>query len=455
VILEQSLFCSHLDTRYAVEASIVSSASDELRLALLCMDYLSLPGFQANLTDAQIKDYACRGYYAYLDYAYAYWAHHLERSLLYQDDTNAAAQLSESIRVFIDLHWTQPMIRQPIPKSLMVRLQPLKDHTHFEKLALAVAVAEKQLDAYGKPSPSEEVLDLYQVFHKVRACLEDMASATIPPDSPIITYYGKNLFKCTHINCMYLYTGFRTKQEQKDHINKHDRPFFCSFPSCPSAELGFGTAKELKKHESESHGVVNLSDEEDEFERPAEKVSFICPYCDAKFTRKYNLSLHLRIHQTPNEKPFVCSVCGKGFARQGDRTRHLASLHSDNNRFVCGGTLKSGAEWGCGRTFNRADGLARHFKSHRGKVCMQPLLEEEAKENQMEWESSNAGDRDGSKRVGQRGQASSSSEVTPSRPGREGGDSYPAALLAEYPALADVKLGSSSAEGNAGDPSSG
>ena len=109
-------------------------------------------------------------------------------------------------------------------------------------------------------------------------------------------------------------------------------------------------------------------------------ATFQCSLCPKRFTRAYNLRSHLRTHT--DERPFVCSVCGKAFARQHDRKRH-ESLHSGEKKFVCRGNLKEGGTWGCGRRFARADALGRHFRSEAGRVCIKPLLEEEALERQV------------------------------------------------------------------------
>ncbi|KAF2142630.1 uncharacterized protein K452DRAFT_226407 [Aplosporella prunicola CBS 121167] len=106
-------------------------------------------------------------------------------------------------------------------------------------------------------------------------------------------------------------------------------------------------------------------------------ATFQCSLCPKRFTRAYNLRSHLRTHT--DERPFVCSVCGKAFARQHDRKRH-EGLHSGEKKFVCRGVLKDGNGWGCGRRFARADALGRHFRSEAGRVCIRPLLEEEAAE---------------------------------------------------------------------------
>lgn len=111
-------------------------------------------------------------------------------------------------------------------------------------------------------------------------------------------------------------------------------------------------------------------------------ATFQCNLCPKRFTRAYNLRSHLRTHT--DERPFVCTVCGKAFARQHDRKRH-EGLHSGEKKFVCRGTLQSGPQWGCGRRFARADALGRHFRSEAGRVCIKPLLDEEAAERHKNW----------------------------------------------------------------------
>jgi transcription factor CRZ1 len=106
-------------------------------------------------------------------------------------------------------------------------------------------------------------------------------------------------------------------------------------------------------------------------------ATFQCSLCPKRFTRAYNLRSHLRTHT--DERPFVCSHCGKAFARQHDRKRH-EGLHSGEKKFVCRGSLKDGNPWGCGRRFARADALGRHFRSEAGRLCIKPLMDEEALE---------------------------------------------------------------------------
>ncbi|KAF1986614.1 hypothetical protein K402DRAFT_332291 [Aulographum hederae CBS 113979] len=173
-------------------------------------------------------------------------------------------------------------------------------------------------------------------------------------------------------------------------------------------------------------------------------ATFQCSLCPKRFTRAYNLRSHLRTHT--DERPFVCSVCGKAFARQHDRKRH-EGLHSGEKKFVCRGVLKDSGSWGCGRRFARADALGRHFRSEAGRVCIKPLLEEEALEKG--WHADNA-------QPNVMGQTSQPGMQMP-QPGFEnfppqnagmdpsfqgmGAQAYrlPAALYTQYPALAGIQ----------------
>ncbi|EPS42311.1 hypothetical protein H072_3701 [Dactylellina haptotyla CBS 200.50] len=149
-------------------------------------------------------------------------------------------------------------------------------------------------------------------------------------------------------------------------------------------------------------------------------ATFQCTLCPKRFTRAYNLRSHLRTHT--DERPFVCTVCGKAFARQHDRKRH-EGLHSGEKRFVCRGELKSGGNWGCNRRFARADALGRHFRSEAGRVCIKPLLDEEAEE-----------------RMRRQAENNMAMAYDPSQSAFPPGalDQLPLALLTQYPALASA-----------------
>lgn len=178
-------------------------------------------------------------------------------------------------------------------------------------------------------------------------------------------------------------------------------------------------------------------------------ATFQCSLCPKRFTRAYNLRSHLRTHT--DERPFVCTVCGKAFARQHDRKRH-EGLHSGEKKFVCKGDLKAGGQWGCGRRFARADALGRHFRSEAGRICIKPLLDEEMIERQRQWGEQQMAQRQALAAQQQQQMAMGGLMAPPAMDASgyptTGGYMLPQALLAQYPALANMDWGASSMQGD-------
>lgn len=155
--------------------------------------------------------------------------------------------------------------------------------------------------------------------------------------------------------------------------------------------------------------------------------NFKCTLCPKRFTRVQNLRSHHLTHT--GERRFKCTVCDKSFARGHDLSRH-EKLHSGQKQFICRGTLGSGEPWGCGRRFARADGLGRHFRTQAGRLCIKPLLDEEAaaRERALMEEQQQAQIAAGLVRPPELQQPHLDAS----------GGFLPAALLQQYPALAGI-----------------
>jgi hypothetical protein len=295
----------------------VDVSSEEFILTSLCVGYLTFPGFEAHVEQSEIRDYLSLGYYGFTEYAYAYWSRHLEKTTSVQVSPDKLNELSEDVDVFVDMHWIEPQCKVPIPKSILERLKPLRQTRNFEKIASAAYTTRKKLNLSSKFSRNDEVLDLGGAVEKIRLSLEEMVASTIDKEK-IREMYGANIFKCPRLDCTRFYNGFSTKQLRDDHVPKHERTFFCSFPSCLTATFGYTTLKELQKHETDVHKYVDFEDDNDEGDfpkLPVQKPTFDCDQCNTKFTRKHNLTIHMRTHNAPASKEFICSTCGKGFAR--------------------------------------------------------------------------------------------------------------------------------------------
>ena len=53
------------------------------------------------------------------------------------------------------------------------------------------------------------------------------------------------------------------------------------------------------------------------------KASRQCSTCGRRFDRSYNYQEHQKTHNPNREKPFKCSKCDKTFTRKADMSRHV------------------------------------------------------------------------------------------------------------------------------------
>lgn len=341
-------------------------------MARLCLGYLCLPGFEKipSSASAHWRLTSVKGYYCFLDYSYAYWCRHLEEALYRTADQSALLDLSECISVFIDAHWKEHFSYTNLSKIVKDRIQPLKASPFFTQLGQALEAARKQLDIYGRPLNDDQPLDLNEILMDIRRAMEYVhANERQLFDSDLLAVYGKSVYKCPRASCKYFSEGFETREQRDQHVSKHDRAFFCSFPTCLMATLGFVSISELQRHENDKHRLLLL--EETSYPDPAldkDEKSFECTECDSTFTRNSNLKIHLRKHARSDHR-FACKFCNKTFARYGDRTRHQASHLSSGKRFTCGIDSAGELSGGCGRVFNRAENLRRHQQRKRGQIC--------------------------------------------------------------------------------------
>lgn len=378
-----------------IEQEYLKPRDTEVELATLCLGYLSLDQFDPGYSTDDIRDALMQGYYAFFEYAMCYWPHHLEASLAGLEDTHREQfeEMMESLDNFLSLHWADSSRVLIVPRTQMEILQPIEQQPCYDRVAQAIVTTKNQLHSRGKSPPQDDILQLPMFLDHVRRVLEEIVLSVHTERTTLSLLeqlYGSNSFKCKRLNCQYFHQGFETQPQRDLHNSKHDRAFKCAEEGCPHAVIGYVTEKDLKKHTAECHVVQS----EDYGEFPPDELDdrnvhhrkqplrFQCTFCPKKFTRAYNLRSHLRTHT--NEKPFVCTVCEQAFARANDRKRHEL-LHAGERKFVCRGELDNSKPWGCGRRFARPDALGTHFRTQLGRLCIQPLLDEEAAKRQEEW----------------------------------------------------------------------
>ncbi|KAI0192374.1 hypothetical protein EV127DRAFT_426763 [Xylaria flabelliformis] len=420
----------HLTAKsFLIEERHVSSSAEELKLAILCIDYLNLPA----CVDLPTEELVLNGDYGFMDYAVIYWLRHLEASITLETgaDEKLIEQLAESLEIFISQHWASPIITLTLAKRHSDKLQAFKHLPFYDRLEHVVASTRKQLRFFGSMKKEEIALDLVDMVGKVRDVLEYTISDEIDSSikETVNERYGSNLFKCPRFSCQFFTTGFSSVAERTKHINQHERPFRCSEEKCTGYTFGFASAAEREKHMRDSHFTAVIQDEkfptdEDvqlsimnihttaaenrgveldrqngnmgDFETVAmvqpeaepesepevqqlpwqkrfRQTEFKCPHCELVYRKRYNLQSHLRTHGIG--RAYTCASCNRAFARLGDYRRHLTT-HSGMRNFVCHGYLKDGNTWGCGKSFARADTLKKHHESRVGRACILPLQQE-------------------------------------------------------------------------------
>jgi hypothetical protein len=405
-----------------LEKGGLSGAAEDLKMSTLCVDYMNLPIFQ----EPVVREALSNGSYGFMDYAVLYWVRHLEaRAADVENHTALIKDLSESLGAFLENHWNSPTARLPATKRTRALLQRFGSMAgKMDQLEQAVSSARKQLNFYGQVQKSETALTLPDIVRSVRKTLEEYASESELAAGELAAKYGTNLFKCPRFSCQFFTAGFLTAAERDKHINKHERPFRCTFESCDNHVLAFTSKAEQQTHIKEAHHASEIQDEEfpsnedieeslklpepsvpvpqaqpDELEaqssssdsepepaapavaaaipqmvKPPKRVrvtEWKCTTCSLVFKKKYNYSSHMHIHT--GDKPNKCSKCDYSSARMSDYRRHLLT-HSSERGHVCRGFLKSGEQWGCGRSFSRADILSQHYRSNVGRECVRRIL---------------------------------------------------------------------------------
>lgn len=156
--------------------------------------------------------------------------------------------------------------------------------------------------------------------------------------------------------------------QRQENVNKTEDKTEVKYGSfvCPICNAFFSRSNAFYGHLQTHSGKGTLFDCQDcgkTFESLAklwshEKIHsnyrpFCCKHCSKSFERQSQLNSHIqRIHE--EKKPHSCKYCSKSFYKISDMKQH-ESVHLGEKRFACSE---------CGKTFNHISNCNRHVRTH-------------------------------------------------------------------------------------------
>lgn len=316
--------------RHLINSGFLQELTVESNLTALCLHYLTFECFELEITAERLTELALEGYFVFQDYAVAKWFNHLlamisSSHVLGEGNDGALNSLDDlklALKNFADCY-EEDLLQTP------AITEEGKSCEAFEHLAVYESflqvqnhvLAHQRKDFNERNKVSLKALET--AFERNRKFIEELCSSEARPEQQIElrALYGDTVYKCSKLSCFYFHEGFKDAKTRDKHINKHDRPFHCTFPDCSYADFGFPSNRELEKHRKDYHAEV--ADLEEVFKSPSKAPTTSqhhCELCNKYFTRGFHLRNHLRTHD--GTKPFACRECGKAFTRKNDCTRH-------------------------------------------------------------------------------------------------------------------------------------
>ena len=316
-----------LTRRYLVQDHYVRMATEEGKLAALCLGYLTFESFflAASRSLDEIIPNVKAGLFAFQDYAVLHWVDHLESFVKIAEpedlgDLDLLGPISED---FLALYSPEDQPEDGESYSLETKCQQVEDSESFDTIKVLIKHAKQSRDQ------NEDIAALGKLgsaISQIRLAMETLLRSGIAGTTSkqhLHTYYGPHGFKCPRHLCFYFHEGFLDLKRRDLHVSRHERPFCCSYVGCSRVQTGFSTDKELRTHLRKSHpSPESLSWKFPKQKKPelTSSLRFPCERCPKTFTRAHSLKCHMQIHN--NERRYSCIKCGQSFRRRTDQRWH-------------------------------------------------------------------------------------------------------------------------------------
>lgn len=376
--------------RFLIRSGNVQPHKSDCFLAIRSILYLAALQFDPNRDELEVLKDIRNGVFIFYDYASACWGMHLQSTVTGRITDDRLHQLQESLESLVGLRWSDSSKVISVKSRIEKHFSFLKESEQCGRILQAVAWYNKQVGDQSDGPTQDEALNLWQITEHSRAVLEKLITQNQAPETlqEIEALYGSGLFKCPRIDCFHYYRGFSKARKRDAHVAKHERPFMCSVKGCHMASFGFAKEKDHKKHQFDYHGLGGA--ETIRFPSPPIKTKapvpqaaterkFYCELCGKAYTRSNRLKEHM-MNKHEESKPYECAHCGSKIARKDVCQRHEKTCSDNPERksltYTCQGLLEDGSEWGCKKSFNRADTLAKHFQNQSGRKCVEPIIKQ-------------------------------------------------------------------------------
>jgi hypothetical protein len=297
------------------------------------LQYLTFECFDRDIGQDKLRQFALGGYFAFQDYAIAKWLHHFRAIVdagqeLFSEDSDTIAALEE-INIALDdfaNNYEDEILLEPVVDASREACKAFTNCNFYENLLSVWSHIYRHQEKGSEARNDVSIKALNDALTQNRKSIEGLTSPKTDLDSEqkrnLDSFYGEKRYKCPKLTCFFFHEGFKDANTRDAHINRHDRPFNCPFPDCSVAEFGFGSNRDLERHERHFH--PEMYDLANTFAAAntakTTKTPWKCDICGKKFTRNFHLKSHTLSHK--GERPHKCSECGKAFTRANDCRRH-------------------------------------------------------------------------------------------------------------------------------------